>query len=83
MYITNKDSYYFVVNCEVDVTKLVDCKIHASLEEMYAYVCATYDLELDEVEGMHFVISEGFSTDDRGCKEEVTSVEDYINNFEM
>lgn len=88
MFISNNDGYYFVVDCSIDVTKLVKCDIHKTKEDMYKFVSESLDLHIDEVEGNEMHITDALICyDSRCCGEDIEdsglSVEEFINTFEM
>lgn len=89
MYITNKDGYYFEVAQNVDVTKLNNCKIHATEKQMLEYVLELYPSIGDSIEDLidaTIYIKDnyahcGWTTFD--ITDEADSVENYINDFVM
>jgi hypothetical protein len=86
IFLTNQDNYFFVVKCELDISKLVGCKIHDTRNHMYQHVVNALDLQIDEVVCNEFIISEDkVAYDSRGCTDGdvIAKVEQYINTFEM
>lgn len=96
MYIVNAENYYFRIHSDdigraiIDPAKLSDCKLFQSAQEMYAYICMTSGLSVEDVEDTEIGIrqcSDGYEeTDFRGQWFDITlednqSLEHYLSNF--
>jgi len=81
-FITNSASHYFVVEDKVDVSKLYDCLLHETLEEMYCHLCTKGNFKLEEVECMELTLRNNLCINAHGGSEEInTSLETFINKY--
>lgn len=87
-FIMNQRGHFFVTDFAVHQPSLENCKVFDSLEELYAAVCNKFDLQLDEVEDLHFEISDegesGYWNGDFECEFsdfDAYTIEEYISRF--
>ncbi|WP_194439553.1 hypothetical protein [Vibrio fluminensis] len=85
-FLLNRNKHYFVVTGDVDVSKLVDCTLYATLSDLYEAAASAHNLSVDEIEGTElgftffdgkWVSNELMDIDDL----ETMSIEEYISNF--
>jgi len=88
MYITNKNDHYFVIDCDIDRTKLKDCKFFNSFEKMKEYLISeVHESHIDEDEinedSCIIIRDKRYEYLWFGLTNYETTKEDFINNFEL
>lgn len=84
MYIVNKNKLYFKVKTTLDVTKLVDCVICETTQEVYDNISYDSEIELEDVEFYAMIVTdETIHLCNNVKRNNITNMEEEISNFEL
>lgn len=91
MFVINKNGHYFEIdpNLDIDLQAFHGCQFFETEKAMLEKVCEQQGLQMDEVEGSTFFVTEKFDStyiiDDRCGEEEVEgeSFEAFISEYEL